>query len=647
LIRLQGSCIDTLRIKLCNNMFHTIIICAFIFLPALGLVARFDVPAKWHYDKPMNLQLGQFPPPSDRDLLQAVATADLHDTGCNRTSVSVQHRRRAESACKHLNDTIEEQLDAVLTNEVLRDARRLHGRPLVWTVIDKAYASAAHDFSAQLRAANLHHQLFVSIDSEPDVAHELCIRGLPTVNFQPAFEHEFSSKGTPVKWTTKYRVAKSKFTMPALLQKRGVGNIFSEGDIFWLQDPMPVFASTGGDVVIGTHASNPNSINIGAWYIPANASANVTLPFTHSWNAMRDHQSEETAEDPMTLFDQDVLTLFLHDRGATQRCNDHATGDWGALSRMCDSFRDQHTPELDVRKLSNAVFRSTHYGGNDDDTIAVHILDGAPLSSVSNKFQRAKLEMVFVGEPTYYETELSQTRYLGWDGLLFSTSKDFEYDKYPIYNSKPNRAVEGALKMVFALSLVTGRAAILPKLEDVIEGTWPVEELFDVPTFQKDVEHDGSHFEVRESNFLYNDRLNVEHMYPVARVRLEYSNGEPWAGVSFVSHKGAIPKLSYSKLASEDLQERTTSVFLGMLRRREVLDAKTVLIKFTPGGFYKKDSFDWLGENCPSSETMQGASRLFCDTGDTSGIHRAICQRCYPGWADTPGAPAHPDCWRE
>eukprot|EP00959_Pyramimonas_sp_CCMP1952_P456658 9473534-Pyramimonas_sp.AAC.1 len=65
--------------------------------------------------------------------------------------------------------------------------------------------------------------------------------------------------------------------------------------------------------------------------------------------------------------------------------------------------------------------------------------------------------------------------------------------------------------MVFALSLVTGRAAILPKLEDVIEGTWPVEELFDVPTFQKDVEHDGSHFEVRESNFLYNDRLNVEH----------------------------------------------------------------------------------------------------------------------------------------
>jgi hypothetical protein len=572
----------------------------------------------------MNLQLGQFPPPSDRDSLKALTIPDLHEVECNSATPPVERARRAESRCQHLNDTIENQLDAVLTGNVLRDAQRVHGRPLVWTVIDKGYAPTAYDFSAQLRAANLPHQLFVAIDPSPDVAHELCLRGFPTVNFEPAFEHELSSEGTPVKWTTKYRVAKSKFIMPALLQKRGLGNIFSEGDIFWLQDPMPVFNSMGGDIIIGTHANNPSSVNIGAWYIPANAPLNVTLPFAYSWNSMRDHWSEQTSDNPYELHDQDVLTLFLNERPAIQRCSDHASGDSGPLSRMCKDFRDLHVPELNVRKLSNAVFRSSHYGGNDDDTIAVHILEGAPLSSVERKFQIAKNQMVFIGEPTYYETQLSQTRYLGWDGFLFSTSNDMRYDKYPVHSSKPNPAVEGAIKMVFALSLVTGRAAILPKLEDLNEGKWPVEELFDVPAFQKDIENDGSHLEVREANFLYNDRLNVEHMYPIARVRLEYSNGEPWAGVSVISHKGAIPKLSFSKLTGPDLQDKTTSIMLDMVTRKEVLDAKTILIRFTAGEL-KKDSFEWLGKNCPKSSTMKNTSQFFCDVGDTAEIHRSMC----------------------
>jgi len=603
-------------------MFRILIICVSVPLSALGIVARFEELAKVHFDKPTNIQLGQFPPPSDRDSLNVLTTPDLHEVECNSTTVSVEHPRMAENECKHLNDTIEKQLDAVLTGKALRDARLVHGRPIVWTVIDKAYASAAHDFSAQLRAANLTHQLFVAIDPSPDFAYDLCIRGFPTVNFEPVFANEFSSEGKPVKWTTKYRVAKSKFIMPGLLHKRGLGTIFSEGDVFWLQDPMPVFNSIGGDIVIGTHADNPNNINIGAWYIPANAPLNVTLPFAYSWNAMRDHQSERTAANPYELYDQDVLTLFLHDRTAARRCNDHATGSGGILARMCNDLNQ--IPELNVRRLSNAVFRSSHFGGIDDDTIAVHILEGAPLSSVLSKFQRAKNEMVFIGEPEYYETELSQTRYLGWDGFIFSSSKDFDYDKYPIYSKKPNREVEGAINLVFSLSLVTGRAAILPKLEDVIEGKWPVEELFDVPAFQKEIEHDGSHLVVREANFLYNDRLNVDHMYPIARVRLEYSNGEPWAGVSFISHKGAVPKLSYWQVTGTDSQKRTTSIVLGMVMRKEVLDAKTILIKVHAGEFYR-DSFEWLGKNCPTPSTMKNASRLFCDTGDVSDIHRAMC----------------------
>jgi len=300
------------------------------------------------------------------------------------------------------------------------------------------------------------------------------------------------------------------------------------------------------------------------------------------------------------------------------------------ISHMCNDLRD--VPELNVRRLSNAVFRSSHFGGNDDDTVAVHILEGAPLSRVSSKFQRAKNEMVFVGEPEYYETALSQTRYLGWDGYMFSSSKDFAYDKYPIVSSKPNLAVEGAIKMVFALSLVTGRAAVLPKVEDINEGKWPLEELFDIPAFQKEIENEGSHLAFREANFLYNDRLNVDHMYPIARIRLEYSNGEPWAGVSFISHKGATPKLSYSKITGQDLQERATSVILGMVMRKEVFDAKTILIKLHAGEFHKY-SFEWLGKNCPTASTFKNASRFFCDTGDTPDIHRGMCScatRKYP-----------------
>lgn len=564
--------------------------------------------------------------------------------------------------CKHLDLPFDEQLNAVLTPEMLLEISNDHERPLAWTVIDRAYADFAGDWHSQLMAVNLSFQLYVSIDDSPLVAKELCARGFTTVSYAAEFGHQDASKeGEVITWTTKYRVAKAKFTIPVLLQQRKISSLFAESDVFWLRDPLPQLrADPHANFVSGAHANNPWSINIGMWYIPSSAPPDISRIFTKAWETMKGNFSEVSSSNPFALMmankNKPLLrrvslsstasfTRFddVEQHSARPRRDDAHDADDDLAFNKFDQMIDERFklfdqavlqqlladtnqfPNLKVRVLSNAVFVSSNMPSIDSDTIGVHILANVPLSDAGGKLASAKVAGAFVGNAEYYETRPSKVRYLGWDGHLTLPTLDQHYDKYPYQTANPE-VVHNTLQLLFTLGLAFKRSVVLPTVVDIATNEWNAEALFDVSRFQKDNKKLGLMLDIRESTYFRNRHLKPVNLYPLARFRVEvFNKSTSWVGIEITKQEGETPESFYWKADVPDSYESYASILVDLMHWERIADMKTILIKFPAGG-QNDHSLDFRGDCGDAAQQQLLSSDYFCKQMKEAAARSDMCR---------------------
>jgi len=100
----------------------------------------------------------------------------------------------------------------------------------------------------------------------------------------------------------------------------------------------------------------------------------------------------------------------------------------------------------------------------------------------------------------------------------------------------------------------------------------------------------GDTVQLRESTFLHNKRLGVDHMYPIAQLAVA---PRIWAGMKITSSAGAQPKVSFLRLTSEnsshfDWGSKYMQALVTMLHDADVKSAKTVLLKFPLSSDYDR-----------------------------------------------------------
>jgi len=603
------------------------------------------------------LKLPPFPVPSQIDskekfkaggLVEAASLPSIECNGGEAASMIQSSPLRSEppkAACRHLNQSVASQLDAMLATESMAGVGKA-SRPLVWTVMDKSYATFAADQAAQLASVGLPHIIFVSIDPDPSVAEDLCAKGFATINFNPLYST--GSDSNIKEWSVKFRVAKAKFMMPGMLIERRLENLFTESDVFWQADPRAQLTYTpdgspAPNLIMATHHNDPTSLNIGVWYIPATAGPEVARVFSTAWDIMYSY----AADPSKPVFDQAVVQDLLEyiDRPDFQGRSwcEHVAG--AAANRVYCRDVEKALPMtgVNLRRLSNRLISSAKFGERDEDTLAVHILTGQPLSSGTSKILTAKNAGVFRGVPTYYEMEKSKLRYLAWDGLLNHPSKEQGYCKYPNFNSPPNACGIGkALPVLFSLGARFGLTVVPPTVLDLNERIWPAESLFDMVRFAEDAPFPN--LQVRESKFLHNELLNITHMYPVVRLRV---GTEGWVAMQTIDAEGATPHehVWSTKLDSNPRNLGVASVLATLLTSGRTAHAKTVLVNFPTVGLHTRgpcvdkalcgleldDALTYLlsGENCRSAFKSLARTSRWCSKNDESSLDleaRFLCQ---------------------
>jgi len=548
--------------------------------------------------------------------------------------------------CGKLSAKLEEQLGAVLAR---RRGEGHESRPLAWTIIDSSYAAWALDQQAQLEsAAKLPFVVFVAVDLNKSVARELCQQGLPTIDFSVEYSDVRGGVGgqLPIDWTTKYRVAKAKFLLPVYLLEHDVANIFVEGDVFWLRDPVPYFESAlrvpaghlvpkaKPSILVPTHHNDPYQVNIGLWYVPQGAHKDLGAAFKLMWNLMTLFYTKENSNSPYNLFDQgvfiDVLgSVFVEPSGLLPCSEDIARRigiDAIGEDRYCKEIETARSRfvTLGGRKLRSDLIDCNGKAVWNDETLATHVLAGQPLSNAQTKFALAKLQGAFIGRPSYYENLPSptKTRFIAWDGDYLGATLEQNYCKYPLFRADPcGPAV--ALPLMTALGQRLRREVVLPQIVDMVGWRRPAEQFFDAIHFQQEF---GVIF--RESSFLYNRRLNTTNMYPVARLRV---TTEGWAAVQRITKEGSAPTTDFYSVPIDfnarghNSGEGIAAILTALAEVPGVSDAKLILLRFANAVDGRLNEPSYRSEQVaqlqgPSAQQQRSSSDCFtsgflCDSG--------------------------------
>jgi len=518
-------------------------------------------------------------------------------------SVSAALNIPSVQQCDYLSGSVEDQVKHVTQQST---------KPIAWTILDRSYSQFARDQREQLRSVGFDTMLFVSIENGTKLARKMCQDGLAVVDFQQEFQKPLTSKsGNPINWTLKLRVAKAKFSMPSLLHSHSLDSLFTEMDVFWLRNPSAEFMMRGPEgktpsLIFGAHADKPGYINIGMWYVRGDAPVAATDLFKEAFEIQRRYPNG---------FDQDILQKLVIIKAST------VDATWtSSYSHQCNTSQytwcvdlagAQMNKDVTARILDNFGVASCYVPEYDETTLAVHIISDHPLSHAGSKVQEAKLFGVFQGVPEYYEVAASDSQYLAWEGQVKSSDvPNLHGNDQTVTNLVGNdlaivgnnQSLSKLVTILLKLGMATGRTVVLPQELDREGQLWHAEEKLDV---QKMAALYGDTVQLRESTFLHNKRLGVDHMYPIAQLAVA---PRIWAGMKITSSAGAQPKDSFLRLTSGNSSGGSNwgatymQALVTMLQNAEVKSAKTVLLNFPLGIDY--DRFNSFLFNGPCNSTI-------------------------------------------
>ncbi|KAJ8614068.1 hypothetical protein CTAYLR_005846 [Chrysophaeum taylorii] len=392
----------------------------------------------------------------------------------------VEDSASSSSSSSSFRAPFEEQLLDVV-EEAVRSSE--HGREVLFTVLDAAYAdvlvdakAAAERMSGAVFFVALHRGTAV------EAASLSCRVAL--------LEHEGASK--------KELVYLGKYYTAYLLCAARVRFFFFEMDV-WFPDrggsALDVFraAAFGSNRTMAAwalHTDNPYQINAGLYYVRPEAEALFGALLSYS----RRHP---------TVFDQGLLNCMLK-RGTTQKHPDLTF----ILERdACTSIdledfalRDLPPEEWRLVTANAAASYSTPFVAA--DTLAVHILTSKPLTSAAGKKVVAKELMLWEGQrDCYYCVGRAGRKFLALDGPLATPDGTDDLD-----------FIRRSLAQLVALATLAGRILVLPPVYH--HGRrFPSWELLDTSSLQT----------WREGTFFSNPKLAVAPGATVAR--LAHSKG--------------------------------------------------------------------------------------------------------------------------
>lgn len=567
------------------------------------------------------LQLTAIAPPSDEQIqtAPAISSKPHQKLGCVNADV-IKHSSAGNSSVTHLRNC--DYLSWNVTDQLSQVIGKNDIRRTSWTVIDQSYSSIARDQMEQLKAVGFEHLIFVSIEPEDGFAQNMCDQGLAVIDFRPEYNMTLVNKNEePIDWTLKLRVARAKFVMPMLFLQHGLDNMFTEMDVFWLQNPTSEFLAADrvgkqSSITFGAHADNPFAINIGMWFMRGDAPTAAADLFREAFEILRRHSTTKNGDMAYEVFDQQVLqkvlamrtsivdSLWQRPQGTEPVC--HTT-----QFSWCEDLKNAEIDEnILIRVLDNYRIATSMVPEYDESVLAVHIVGSVPLTHATHKILLAKMSGVFTGVPTYYEREPSNAKYIAWEGLVKSAEAMNGY-------AKKHETMYKLIPLLLKLGLATGRTVILPQELDISHQVWNAEELTDVYKLQQVY---GRRIQLRESTFLYNRHLHPDNMYPIAQIAV---GPRLWAGMKLSSTSANQSNVSYINLGDQSGVTEKLQALVAMLEDTEVKNAKTLVLSIP-----LQSNYDVYFDDVLDSETCKvRVSSLTRDSFDDNFACRKAEQR--------------------
>jgi len=259
---------------------------------------------------------------------------------------------------------------------------------------------------------------------------------------------------------TKALVEEAKFGTAARLAGDGVDFLFLEMDVFLIRNPRALWDARGdADVVISVHQENFNSINAGFYMVRAGektrrlfrSALDFLVKYPSSWD--------------QTLLE--CLMISQDPRASRGKCTDLP----GNLSDpvVLPIHGESGAGGFQVALIDPDVVVSAPRPFFFRDSVAVHVLTDAPLTSSHGKKVVAKEMMLWEGASCYYCVGAAAEegtngglppgpgRYLAYDDVISTNLA---------YNFHEQRAADAILLHLAAAALATNRTLILPMVFD-------------------------------------------------------------------------------------------------------------------------------------------------------------------------------------
>lgn len=251
-------------------------------------------------------------------------------------------------------------------------------------------------------------------------------------------------------------VAMSKWKVALEILKRDFPVFFFEMDVWFLRDPRRLLLNQTKDVVFSGHSDNPNAINIGVY------SALPTGPSIEFFET-----SIDLFERRPTVHDQFVMGQILswasvgNDRTRMEYEQQWGEDVWGDPPPPLPEFRrgavsHENFPSWAIVSGERPVFS--------EQTVAVHILTGVPLTAPHGKQQLAKELGAWVGSSGYYDCD--DARYLWMDGHIHNAvSLTMHYQgMHTHYHYHDMDTLKWLVSFTVALANHTDRIWVMPKV---------------------------------------------------------------------------------------------------------------------------------------------------------------------------------------
>mmetsp|Transcript_25147 Transcript_25147/g.37164 ORF Transcript_25147/g.37164 Transcript_25147/m.37164 type:complete len:698 (-) Transcript_25147:23-2116(-) len=504
-----------------------------------------------------------------------------------------------------LNIPYEEQLDKMLNS--LEDAKE---SGVLFTISDYQYAyDMIHPFfqmSWEYLTYGADTMFMVALDEK--TLREACRYDYSVILMPSANKNE----------DEKIIVQNTKFLVSRDIAERGYNFVFSEMDVWWIQDPMNALRNQGDfDIAVSGHQDNPNALNIGFYAVRSNKR---TKEFFQELYKLLEYQP--------AVFDQFAFNELwrISEPWNDEEGNFTNAERWGGTPPSIPKLK---------HKLKNQVVLGNYFAAQEwpnihENTLAVHVLSGEPLSTPNGKKMIAKELGAWYGfhsEPNssskagYYERTGNQNRrYLMLDGYSWMS---LDMQDGIIYH------IDEALRMIIAFLIVvarqTERILILPKVFHDRAGAFLWMSL-DLKSIEEIVEF-------RETNFINNPKAWFKDSQPfesVARTALGISRDNPEEVKLFAQPKERedVKAWRFSR-NPEEFHLHFVDIWFKLMTSKGLDDAELLLVN--PHFFHERRNDFYAYNKTPSpllnefwklhSETIK-----WCLDGEHNGIQGKLLQ---------------------